>query len=185
MTQAQQNLLQGIGTQTGQFGAGQQRTALDAASQQAALGSTMSGLSQAQQNLLRGIGGDVGALTGSDASRSLAGGAQLGNLAGLAQQYGITGANVLNQAGSQQQQLNQQSLNTAYEDFLRQQGYPQQQIDAMLGSFKGVATGVPSATQEYGVVPSGVPAEYKPSTASNIASGLTGAAGIIDLLKGL
>ena len=38
MTQAQQNLLQGIGTNLGQFGAGQQRTALDAAGQQAALG---------------------------------------------------------------------------------------------------------------------------------------------------
>lgn len=184
-TQAQQQLLQGIGTSMGGFGQGQQQTALSAAGQQAALGSTMSGLSQAQQNLLRGIGGDIGALTGSDASRLLSAGSQLGNLAGQQQQYDLAGANVLNQAGSQQQQLNQQNLNTAYEDFLRQQGYPQQQIDAMLNSFKGVAAGVPSATQEYGVVPSGVPAEYKPSTASQIASGLTGAAGLADLLKGI
>ena len=185
MTQAQQNLLQGIGTNLGQFGAGQQRTALDAAGQQAALGTTMTGLSQSQQNLLRGIGGDLANLTNADASRMLSGGAQLGALAGQQQQYDLAGANVLNQAGSQQQQLNQQNLNTAYEDFLRQQGYPQQQIDAMLNSFKGVAAGVPSGSQEYGVVPSGVPAEYKPSTASNIASGLLGGAGILKELSGI
>jgi hypothetical protein len=184
-TQGQQQLQQNIGQSMGQFGQAQQQAELQAAQQRAGLGSTMAGLTQDQQNMLLNVGNSAGALTNTDASRMLAGGSQLANLAGLEQQYGLTGAGALGAAGAQQQGLNQQNLNVAYEDFLRQQGYPQQQIDAMLNSFKGVAAGVPSGSQEYGVVPSGVAAEYKPSTASQIASGLTGAAGLVDILKGL
>ena len=71
----------------------------------------------------------------------------------------------------------------AYGDFLRQQGYPQEQINNMVNALKGVATGVPSATQEYGISPSGVKQEYPASTASQIGGALTGAAGIIADLK--
>ena len=71
----------------------------------------------------------------------------------------------------------------AYQDFLRQQGYPQEQINNLLNTFKGVQVGVPSATTEAGIVPSSTNSNYQPSTASSIASGLTGLAGLLTALK--
>ena len=80
---------------------------------------------------------------------------------------------------------NQANLDVAYQDFLRQQGYPQSQIDAMLGTFKGVGQGIPTAGLEQGIVPSGVPAQYKPSTASQIGAGLAGLGGLAGTLADL
>lgn len=185
ITQNQQQLAASIGTNLGSLAQGQQATNLNAAGALAGLGNNVGNLTAGQQDFYAGLGNSVGALAGADASRGLSAAQQLAGLGGLAQSYGLTGAGALNQIGGQQQQLDQQNLNIAYEDFLRQMGYPQAQIDAMLNTFKGTATGVPGASQEYGIVPTGQPAEYKPSTASQIAAGLTGAAGLADILKGI
>lgn len=147
--------------------------------QQAALSAAL-GLGNLGVNQITGLGG----LANNAASTSLGAAGQLGNLGSLSQSLGLAGAGALGEIGKQQQGLNQQNLDVAYSDFLRQQGYPQSQIDAMLGTFKGVATGIPTATQEVGIVPSN-DQTYKPSTASTIASALAGAGGLLSAIKGL
>ena len=107
------------------------------------------------------------------------------DMAERAHRLGLTGAGALTAVGNQQQALNQTNLDKAYEDFMRQQGYPQDQINASLATFKGIAQGVPTATQESGIVPTGQAAQYQPSTAAQIGSVLTGIGGLASLFKGV
>ena len=125
----------------------------------------------------------AGGLAQTQQAQQLAASGALSGLGAKAQELGLTGANAIGGVGAQEQQLGQKNLDVAYSDFLRQQGYPQEQINNMLATFKGVATGIPTATQEYGISPSSVKQEYPASTASQIAGGLAGAAGIIADLK--
>lgn len=108
----------------------------------------------------------------------------LSALGSKAQDLGLAGASALGNVGALQQQQGQKNLDVAYADFLRQQGYPQEQINNMINTFKGVATGVPSATQEYGISPSGVKQEYT-STGQDIASILTALGGAYGAIKGI
>jgi hypothetical protein len=125
----------------------------------------------------------VGNLASTQQGQQLAASGALSGLGAQAQQLGLAGAGALGNVGTQQQQLGQKNLDVAYEDFLRQQGYPQEQINNMLNAFKGVATGVPQATQEQGISPSSVKQEYPASTASQIGGGLATAAGVLADLK--
>lgn len=135
----------------------------------------LAGTDLGRQATLAGITGN---LASTQTGQQLEGGAQLADLAGMAQQYGLTGANAVTGVGAQQQALNQQNLNVGYEDFLRQQGYPQQQINAMLGTMQGVAGAVPKAETEMGIAPLGYQPEYGPGTASSIAAAAAAAASL-------
>lgn len=153
---------------------------------QAQLAQTAGGLGFQQQDVLAQAGQQMGALGsqmanvyGADTGNILSAAGQLGNLAQQRQQQELAGAGALQQIGAQQQALAQQNLDIAREDFLARQAYPQQQIDAMTRTMQGVAGGVPTATQEYGIQPTSYRPEYPASTASQIASGLTGAAGLV------
>ena len=132
---------------------------------------------------MAGLAGTAGNLAQTQQEQQLAASGALSNLGARAQDLGLAGAGALAGVGAQEQQQGQKNLDVAYADFLRQQGYPQEQINNMLSTFKGVATGIPTATQEYGISPSSVKQEYPASTASQIASGLSGAAGVIADLK--
>jgi hypothetical protein len=167
----------------GSLGTQQQGALAQAGQQMANIGQTYGTLTGAQQRAITDIGANVGTFAGQDISRTLQGAQQLAGMGEDAQRLGLTGAGALQQVGALQQQQGQKNLDVAYSDFLRQQGYEQEQIDQMLKTFQGVATGIPTATQEYGVSPSSVKQEYPASTASNIASGLAGAAGIVADLK--
>lgn len=125
------------------------------------------------------LAGTVGGLAGGDISRNLAGAEQLAGMGAQAQQLGLTGAGALQQVGGVQQSQAQRNLDVAYEDFLRQQGYPQEQINNMLATFKGVAQGIPTGEQVFGVEPTGRPAEYQPGTAASIAGVLSGIGSIL------
>ena len=125
----------------------------------------------------------AGGLAQTQQQQQLAASGALSNLGARAQELGLTGAGAIGGVGALQQQQGQRNLDVAYADFLRQQGYEQEQINNLLSTFKGVATGVPSATQEYGISPSSVKQEYPATTASQIGGALTGAAGIIADLK--
>ena len=166
----------GLGTQ-------QQGALAQAGQQMANIGQTYGTLTGAQQRAISDIGTSAGTFAGQDITRSLQGAQQLAGLGEDAQRLGLTGAGALGNVGALQQQQGQKNLDVAYSDFLRQQGYPQEQINNMMNAFKGVATGVPSATQEYGISPAGVKQEYS-STGKDIASALTAAAGIVGSLKG-
>jgi len=151
---------------------GQQTAALQSGYTQAA------GLAGTDLSRMGNLASTAGNLAQTQSQQQLAASGALGSLAGQTQNLGLTGAGALGAVGAQGQAQGQKSLDTAYADFLRQQGYPQSQIDAQLATFKGVATGIPTATTEQGLVPSGVKQEYPASTASQIGGALTTAAGI-------
>jgi hypothetical protein len=126
----------------------------------------------------------AGDLARAQQQQQLAASGALSTLGEQAQSLGLTGAGALGGVGALEQQQGQKNLDVAYQDFLRQQGYPQEQINNMLATFKGVVTGVPTATQEYGISPSGVKQEYS-STGQDIASALAAAAGLVGKIKGV
>jgi hypothetical protein len=121
----------------------------------------------------------AGTLGGQDLSRQLSGAGQLGELGTAAQTLGLAGAGALQQVGAAQQGQAQKNLDVAYSDFLRQQGYPQEQISAMLQTFGGVAAGVPKASTEQGIVPLGYQPELKPSTGETVGGALAALGGIL------
>ena len=67
---------------------------------------------------------------------------QSAGLGGLAQQYGLTGAAGLGQAGALQQGQTQAGLDVAYQDFLSQRQHPYDQ----LGFYGNMVRGVPATT---------------------------------------
>jgi hypothetical protein len=121
----------------------------------------------------------AGSLGGQDLSRQITGAGQLGELGTAAQTLGLTGAGALQQVGATQQGQAQKNLDVAYGDFLRQQGYPQEQINAMLQTMGGVAGAVPKAVRDEGIVPLSYQPELKPSTAETIGGTLSTLAGIL------
>jgi hypothetical protein len=126
----------------------------------------------------------AGGLAQTQQAQQLAASGALSGLGAQAQELGLTGANAVGGVGALEQQQGQKNLDVAYGDFLRQQGYPQEQINNMMNAFKGVVTGVPTAETSYGISPSGVKQEYT-STGQDIASALTAAAGLYGKIKGI
>ena len=122
----------GQGQQASQYNAGAQNQVALAnqdAALRALLANQQSGLAGAQLNL------------------SAAG--QLGNLANQQQQNYLTGANAVLGVGAQLDAYQQALLDAAYQQFLRQQGYPvdmQQVLNSALGLF-GSAAGTQSYTK--------------------------------------
>lgn len=157
LEQGQQQLETNIGTQLGQFGAGQQQALLSASDNLAGIGSSAaSNYAQdiaSQQNVASGLAGMANQL-------------QAGTL---------NAAGALSQQGEAQRQIDQANLDAQRAEFLRQQGYPQAQIDAMLNALRSTAAVAPTSTSEVGIVPTG---EYGASTASQIAGGLSGLAAV-------
>jgi hypothetical protein len=93
------------------------------------------------------------------------------NAGAQAAQYGLANLQALSTAGGQQQALNQAGLNAQYNEYLRQLNYPQQ----MLKLQRDMLTGLPiSTTNTYGAAP---------STAQQVAGGVSGALDMISKLK--
>ena len=69
----------------------------------------------------------------------------LGNVANAAQNQGITGGQAMFNAGTQQQQFNQQQLSAAYQNFVNQQNYPYQQLNARIAATANSPYQVPTA----------------------------------------
>jgi hypothetical protein len=61
-----------------------------------------------------------------------------GELGGTAQELGLRGAEAVTGVGAAERQLQQQNLALAYQDFLRQQGYPAEQAKFLSGMLEGV-----------------------------------------------
>lgn len=152
---------------------------------QAQLAQTAGGLGFQQQGALARAGEQMGALGQQmgnmynvDTSNQLSAAQQLAGMARQRQTQELEGAGALQQIGAQQQALAQRNLDIARSDFLERQAYPQQQIDAMTKTMQGVAPGVGTKTTEYGIQPAGFQ-PLAPSTAAQIGSVATGAAGVI------
>lgn len=167
----------------GNLGVEQQGALAQAGQQMADIGQTYGTLTGAQQRALTDIGTNVGTFAGQDITRNLTGAQQLAGLGEQAQTLGLTGAGALGNVGALQQQQGQKNLDVAYGDFLRQQGYEQEQIDNMMKTFQGIAGAVPQADTTYGISPSSVEQEYS-STGKDVASALAAAAGLVGKIKG-
>lgn len=130
-------------------------------SRQAQLAGTAGNLGQNQQQALLSAGTNLANL-----------GQTYGNIAEQQQRMGTTGLAALQSAGQQQQALNQQNLDVAYQDFLKQQANPQTQLNALTGTLQGVAGAVPKGQMSSGIeaVNSG---STGPSTIATILSGLS------------
>ncbi len=181
----------------GGLGTAQQGALSTAAGQIADVGKTYGALTSADQGALLDIGKSSGTFAGQDAQTRLAAAqaeanlraqqaaqqqqfalqqAQLGGtLAAQTQNQQIAGANALTSAGGLTQGQQQKSLDIQYADYLRQQGYPQAQIDAALKTFQGVQGGVPQGTtgfEQQTKTGSGT------SLASTVLGGLAAAKGV-------
>tara|TARA_R110000803_G_scaffold97604_1_gene165718 strand:+ start:796 stop:1671 length:876 start_codon:yes stop_codon:yes gene_type:complete len=74
---------------------------------------------------------------GTDQARALQAGSQAGQLGSLQSQMGYQDAQALQGIGSQQQALEQQSVDAAYGDYLEQREYPFRQTNFALGALRG------------------------------------------------
>lgn len=126
-----------------------------------------------------GLGVSSANIANNDVTQQLNGNQQLAGLGTQAQTLGLTGAGALQTVGATQQGQAQKNLDTAYADFLKQQGYTQEQITNQLNTLGGIKGAIPTSTSTEGIVPNSVPTT---STGQNIATGLAGAAGILSAL---
>jgi hypothetical protein len=130
-------------------------------------------LGAAQTDLSRvgNLAGTAGTLGAGDISSRRATAAQMADMAAREQSLGLTGAGALSSIGDKQREMDQANLDVGYQDFLRSQGYPQEQIDKAVATMKGVQGAVPQGTLKYGYGPEGVtknPAE--PTDAQKLAT---------------
>ena len=100
---------------------------------------------------------------------------EAGSLAGLAQKYGLTGAEAYGGTGAAERAMQQQNLELAYKDFLAQRDYPQQQLQFM--SNIGGNLRIPSVTTTQTVNTAA-----QPGGPSAIEKGIAGATGVQTLL---
>lgn len=108
------------------------------------------------------------ALTASQADLTRQQGAltQLADLAKLEQGLRTSDTAALQAIGQEQQALQQRGLDVAYQDFLNQQQWPQQQINAMSTTLRGLPpSAVPTASSTTGAT-----TQFAPSPLSQVAS---------------
>lgn len=115
--------------------------------------------------------GNLANIFGQEQQTQLQGGAQLGNLAGAQQQLGLTGANAVYNAGQQDQQLGQQELTAAYQQYLNQINWPTQMLNIRESALSNSPYNIASAV----TLPQ----------ANSAAQGFGGLASIAGLLGGL
>jgi hypothetical protein len=184
LTQAQQNAMAGIGQQYTAAGQAQQNYGLTAAqaeqqAQQSDLARQLSASSQ-----IGTIGQNVGALTAQQqqnlanigqnyATLGLQGGAQqlsaLGQMSDIAKtQQGLAASDAaaLQSIGQEQQNQTQKGLDVAYQDFMTQQQWPQQQINNMSTTLRGLNPAAIPTTQNM----TGATTQFSPSPLSQVAS---------------
>ena len=135
----------------------------------------------ARMGTLASVAGSMGERTGAqglDVSR------QLGALAEQAQELGLRGAEAVTGVGAEKRKMDQANIDVAVADYLRQLGYPAEQINTMIGALQGISGAVPKVVEEVGQQ---IPNEY-PSELANLSKIATGVGiakdlGIVDSLK--
>ena len=161
-----------IGAKTGQLTA-------DDASRLAEIGRASGALTQADAANLARIGETKGQLSIQDSAalRDLA--SRYMNLGETTQTLGLRGAQAITGVGEKEREMQQANLNLAYQDFLRQEQYPKEQIKFLGDVLQGVRLPQTTVTQT-----SAMPAQPGgPSALEKAITGGTGVAKIVDLLK--
>jgi hypothetical protein len=142
-------------------------------------------LSAAQEDLRRqaSLGQDIASQYGTAGSQQLSQANQLGALASQGQTLGFKGAEALQGVGALQQAQAQKNLDLAYQDFLRQQQYPQTQNAALIAALQGVKSGVPTATLSSGIGPAEAGTMYGKSDLDNWLTAANSVGDFVSKLK--
>jgi len=138
---------------------------LAAAGQLGDIGQQTGALTQAGQQNLATIGAQTAATAQAEAARQAAAQQQVGDLARTQQGLTIADAAALESVGAAQQAQTQKGLDVAYQDFQNQIKYPQEQINAMSATLRGLPpTAVPTTGTQTGYT-----TNYGPSPLSQLA----------------
>jgi hypothetical protein len=133
---------------------------------QATLGQTAGQLTQAGQQNLGTIGAQTAATAQAEAMRQAQAQAQVGDLAKMQQGLTTADAAALEAVGTAQQAQTQKGLDVAYQDYQNQINFPQQQINNMSATLRGLpATAVPTTGTQTGYT-----TQFAPSPLSTIAA---------------
>ena len=118
-----------------------------------------------------------GGLGAQDVSSLLNLAGKYGELGTTAQQLGLTGAKAVTDVGTVERGMQQANLDLAYQDFLRQQGYPAEQAKFLSGMLQGVRLPETKIEQSQ-QLPAGAT-----GTQPGISQLLGGASGILGLIE--
>jgi hypothetical protein len=99
---------------------------------------TLADIAGRQGTALQGAYDQAQNLYGSWAGRGLAGAGALGTIGKQLQQQQLADIGALSAAGGQQQQLGQQNLDWAYNQFQEQQQYPWQNVERLNALLRGI-----------------------------------------------
>jgi hypothetical protein len=179
--QLQEKYLPAVGKefiQAGQFGVGPGSTRMGEFGARA-LRDVQEAVLGEQAKALQAGYGQAADIFQSDAARKAQLAGTAADIAGMAQKYGLTGAEAVGGVGQKERAMNQANLQLAYEDFLRQEGYPEEKIKFLSETISGVR--LPQTT-----VSTTVDMPAQPGGPSGIEKAITGGAGIgeiIDMIK--
>lgn len=126
------------------------------------------------------LGTSTADIYGRDTANALTTAEQMAALAGKAQDYGLTGAAATRGVGAAEEAKTKENYDVAYADFLRQQGYTQEQIDTQLKTLSATKAMIPTGemTESYAPLSSS-------GTPATSTSGLQNAATTVATLKQL
>jgi hypothetical protein len=175
--QLQEKYLPAIGQefiQAGQFGVGPGSTRMGEFGARA-LRDVQEAVLGEQAKALQAGYGQAADIFQSDAARKAQLAGTAADIAGMAQRYGLTGAGAVTGVGEKEREMGQANLNLAYQDFLKQEGYPKEQIKFLSDVLQGVR--LPQTT-----VTNTTTTPALPGGASAIEKAITGATGIEELL---
>jgi hypothetical protein len=175
--QLQEKYLPAVGKefiQAGQFGVGPGSTRMGEFGARA-LRDVQEAVLGEQAKALQAGYGQAADIFRSDAERKAQLAGTAADIAGMAQKYGLTGAEAVGGVGQKERAMNQANLQLAYEDFLRQEGYPEEKIKFLSETISGVR--LPQTT-----VSTTVDMPAQPGGASAIEKAITGGKGAADLI---
>lgn len=164
-----------VASTAGSLGAQQQGALASAASNMASIGGQQANITQSQQQLLASLAGQIAQNYGQDTANQLAQSGQLAQLAQQMQAQQLAGSQALAGIGATERGVDQARADAAYQEFMREQNYDQEQIDAMARTMAGVAPGVPNA--QVSITSSKKPSTSTMSTLAGLAATYAGSAG--------
>lgn len=129
----------------GSLGFQQQGALAAAAGQMGQIGSSTASISQNNQQILSDLASKIAAVYGQDTANAMSASGQLAQMAQQMQQQSLAGSQALSTIGQQQQATEQAALDAQYQEFLRENAYDQQQIDAMANTLGAVSPAIPQA----------------------------------------
>lgn len=139
----------------------------------ASLGTQAGQLGVSEQGTLGNLGQVAGNLASQSARDQLSAAGQLGSLATAGQAANLKDLAALESVGQTQQAQNQKALDIAYQDFLEQRNYPQQQIANLNAAIRGLPITTTTNTSSSGNTYSASPLSQLAGSVS-LANALSG-----------